>query len=199
MKRRRYGTHEVKTGKYKGSLHVVSKNYHTFHSELIFLSDYLHRRIIPTEHEETYMREIILDLQNILENEIEHVIRAQVKENPSEKSENFLKKIEEGFASFKSKFEWLRTKHLISTKEAEILEQIRLIRNSFTHSKPKLKRKKLKYFNKPLMTKNSMRKIFLQVDAILNNLRQITKRKSKWCTTPPGYIEEMNWPTIDKL
>jgi hypothetical protein len=197
-KPRRFGVHEVKKGKFKGHLHVSTEAYQLFFGELAYLSDYLKRRLAPLEPEEGYMREILLDLENILEFELEYAIKRHAKIKPSKRTAAFVNNIDEGFVSFKSKFEWARKRSIISADERDVMEEIRRLRNAFAHITPTPSRKRHKYFNKPLMTTESLRRMFLQVELVLRTLRKFSRRKAKWDTTPPGYCEEMGWPSLEQ-
>ena len=95
LRHKRFGVHEVTEGPRKGSLHVATKSYQSYFGELCFLQDYLNRRVLPTDPEEVSMREIILNLQNILEYEVEQLIRSR----PA--SRGFVRSIDEGYVSFK--------------------------------------------------------------------------------------------------
>lgn len=191
---KRFGFHEVKKGKFKGSLHVAPKCYKDFFSELNYLHDYLQRRVLPSEPEEILVRGILLDLQNIIEHEIEKLIEYYVQGNPTTRNQIFEKQIKNGFVSFKNKFEWLRSRNLLTDQERDIMEGIRILRNANIHARPQGKRLKSKYFGKPLLTRTSIRKMFLDVEKVLQKLRSQSGKKSTWGTVPPGYATEMKWP-----
>lgn len=196
MKRntRRFGVHEVKKGQHKGSLHVATEKYQAFSKELYFLSNYLDRRILPSEPEEIKIRNIILNIQNILEHEIEEAIKIYLKEKIDKKNLKFFKRLNEGYVSFKEKYDWLIKINIISKDTWEQLEQIRQIRNAFIHSRPAQKRIKYKYFNQPLMTLKTLRQIFCHAEKIRIQLIKITGNKiEKWPLIPPGYAYELNW------
>lgn len=194
LKNKRFGAHEVKKGKFKGSLHIATESYQNFFAELTCLHMYLESRLLPAEPEEVLMREILLDLQNILEHESEDLIRCYVRDHPTQRNQRFANQMDDGFASFKSKLEWLRKRSLITDDERGIMEEIRILRNAYTHARPNGKRPKLKYFGKSLLTRISLRRVFVDVESVLRKLRGQSGKKCKWRTVPPGYASEMNWP-----
>jgi hypothetical protein len=193
-KTRRFGARIVEKGKYKGCLHVSTETARKFRSELWFLCEYLNDKILPREPEELSMSQIILAMQNILEYEMEMLIKNYVSKNPSKKDVNFTNKVSEGYISFKAKFEWLKEKKLISGEQRNVMEEIRLLRNANVHMRPTNKRLRYKYSTKPLLTKESLRKIFLDVEKVLQKLRVQSGSKPKWDILPPGYATEMKWP-----
>ena len=194
QKNKRFGAHEVTKGKHKGDLHVSTESFQKYFSELIYLSSYLDRRLLPTEPEEVYMRGIILNFQNILEHESEELINHYVHSHPSTRNQQFKDKMDNGFMNFKCKFEWLYNKSLISDVERDIMEEIRILRNTNIHVRPSERRRRFKYFKKPLLTKTSTRKMFVDVEKVLQKLRMHSGRKVDWGILPPGYALEMNWP-----
>jgi len=191
---KRFGVHEVKKGQYKGSLHVATKKYQAFVGELYLFSGYLDRRILPSEPEEIEIRNIILNLQNILEHEIEEVLIKYLKDKTDKKNLKFFKKLNEDYVSFKEKYDWLLNKEIISEDTWEKLDHIRQLRNAFVHSRPYKKRIKYKYFNQPLLTLKTLRQIFCHAEKIRIQLIKYTgNKKGKWPLIPPGYAEELNW------
>jgi hypothetical protein len=155
--------------------------------------------LLPTEPEEVDIREILLSFQNILEYEADQLIQYYVRKNPSAKNTKFLKNIQQGYVSFKTKCEWLHKRRQITEDQTEVMEEIRRNRNEVAHSKPKSKRVRLEYFRKALLTKDSLRRMFLEVEDVLQALRRRVSRTCAWRTTPPGYTEEMKWPALDEL
>ena len=190
---RRFGAREVTKGKWKGSLHVAPSSYTTFLGQLVYLADYFNRRLLPLEPEDVSMARIISNLQNLLEYELELLIEHYVAADKSKKNETFLKRIQSGFVSFKSKFAWAHAKKLISKDEYDIMEQIRLIRNKQVHARPTTKRIRYKYFDKQLVTRAAVAQLFKDANKIVLRLRSISKNPEKWPVIPPGYAEEMGW------
>ena len=192
-KNKRFGIHEVKEGEFKDCLHVATKSYQKFKCELGYLCDYLNRRVLPKQPEEQLMSQTLLSLQNILEYESEELIRHYIKNNQTKRNLKFEKEMKNGFVSFKSKFEWLKKKFLITQDEYNIMDEIRLLRNSHIHVRPSHRRSRHKYFKKPLLTIKSLRRMFMDVEKVLKNLRRESGNKLKWGILPAGYASEMKW------
>lgn len=190
---KRFGAHEVTKGKRKGSLHVAPNSYTAFLGQLSLLENYLNSRLLPQDPEEVHITTIILNLQNVLEYELELVMASFVTTNNSKKNQSFLKKIQSGFVSFKLKFEWAYSKKLVSKSEYDVMEQIRLIRNEQIHARPTTRRVRYKYFDKQLMTRAAIARLFTDVDNIVLRLRSISGNAERWPVIPPGYAEEMGW------
>jgi len=190
---RRFGTHEVTRGKWKGKLHVATHAYTTFVGQLVYLANYLNRCLLPQEPEEVYGTTIILNLQNVLEYELELAIAGYVSANKTEKNKSFMQKINSGFVSFKNKFEWALANKLITKNERDVMEQIRSIRNDQVHTRPKAKRTKYKYFGKSLLTRNAIEQLFTDVNKLVVKLRSVSGNKEEWPVIPPSYAEEMGW------
>jgi len=191
---KRFGFHEVTAGKHKGSLHYAGERYIKFLGELGLLSSYLERRIVPAEPEEVYMRSIILNLQNVLEQESEELIRFFVRGHGSNRMKKIVRAIDEGFVSFGSKSKWLKDNGLIDAGDLNILEEIRILRNNLVHSRPRESRVRYKYGGVALLTSTSIRNIFTDTECVLQKLRSRYGADSKWGTIPPGYASEMGWP-----
>jgi hypothetical protein len=183
----------VTEGKWKGGLHVAPSAYTAFMGQLWYLEMYLTSRLLPQDPEEIFVATIILNLQNVVEYELELVIADYVRTNKSEKTKSFLKQIQSGFVSFKTKFEWALTKQLITSSEWDVMEQIRTIRNDQIHARPTTKRVKYKYFEKQLLTRAGIAHLFTDVNNLVVRLRSISGNKEKWPVIPPGYAEEMGW------
>jgi hypothetical protein len=192
-KNKRFGAHVVKKGKFKGCLHVAAESFPKFHGELVYLCDYLNRRVLPKEPEEQEMSQILLALQNVLEYESEKLIRHYVENHQTRCNLEFVEKMEDGFVSFKSKFDWLRRKSLITYGQVNIMEQIRLLRNAHIHVRPISTRQRYKYFNKTLLTTTSLRRMFLDVEKVLQKLRNQSGNQPEWGILPPRYASEMKW------
>lgn len=190
---RRFGAHEVTAGKRRGSIQVAPSSYMSFIGELSHLEMYLNTRLLPQEPEEAYMARILLNLQNILEYELELVIAQFVAENSSRRNQDFLDSILTGFVSFKKKFGWAHSKRLLTKREYDVMEEIRKIRNTQTHSRPTLKRIKHKYFDNSLISRAALIGLFTDVNNIVLKLRTLSGNSEKWEIIPPGYAKEMGW------
>lgn len=190
----RFGVHEVQRGPRKGSLHYAGDRYVRFLGELAFIVQYLEHRLVPTEPEEAHMRSILLDAQNILEYESEELIRHYVKSHSSERYKRFVKAIDEGFVSFRSKYDWLRAKRLIGDEEWSVLDEIRVLRNSLAHARPAEHRVRYRYRGVALLTRTSIRNLLTDTECVLRKLRDRYGAASKWGMVPPGYASEMGWP-----
>jgi hypothetical protein len=191
---RRFGAHEVKRGPFKGGIHHSTKRYSEFSGELAYLSTYLPRRLLPLEPEEFTMQGIILILQNLIEHELEQLIVHVVQDGKSIEDRKFLQRIIDGHVSFKTKYEWLQSRTLIDKNDCIILEEVRVLRNNFVHTRPTEGRRRHCYRGFPLLTKHSNRKLFTDVEMTLQRIRGRSGRSSRWMTVPPGYAQELNWP-----
>jgi hypothetical protein len=98
-----------------------------------------------------------------------------------------------GFVSFKTKFEWALAKKLITKNESDVMEQIRSIRNEQIHARPTTNITKWKYFDKQLLTRAAIVRLFTDVDSLVLRLRSRSGNTEKWPVIPPGYAEEMDW------
>jgi len=164
--------------------------YRDFHSELTYLTNYLDRRILPAEREEVEMRSALVNLANALDNELELIIKNVVKRNQSKDGGKLVDRIENGFCSFKIKFEWVFKKGLITKEQRDMMEEIRILRNTLTHYRRSKKRPKYTYKDLPLMCGVSLRNLFLDCNSLLISLKNISGNKIKWDIIPPGYAEE---------
>jgi hypothetical protein len=198
IERRRFGAHEVKKGPFEGGIHHATKRYFQFSGELSYFLTYLSHRLSPSEPEEITMQGIILILQNLLEHECERSIAHVVKTGGVERDREFQKRIAEGYVSFRTKYEWLRARELIDQSAFHILEEVRVVRNAFVHTRPTQGRRRLRYRGFPLLTQRSIRKLFIDVELTLRKIREITGRSSRWMTVPPGYASELAWPAEDQ-
>lgn len=196
LNNRRFGAHEVATGRYKGTHHVGTKAHKIFFGEIVYLNDYLNRRLHPKEPEEVLVATIVLNLQSILEYELELVIANFVDANKTTENQAFLEEIFNGFKAFKVKFEWAFKRGLITDDDYNVMEQIRLIRNRQTHARPEFKRTKLQYFGKSLLTRKTIVKIFTDVNGLTQKLRRTSGSKDRWPIIPPRYAEEMGWVSV---
>jgi hypothetical protein len=196
---KRFGVYEVKAGKYKGGLHVSTKKYQEYHGELLYLCDYLNRRILPLEPEELNMTILLINLVNVLDTEMEKIIEQYYVKNPSRKAQEITRRIKEGFVSFKEKFDFLFDKKLIDINQYYIMEDLRKLRNKHTHYRCLKTRPKFRYLNQPLMTKRSLRNIFIDCAFVLRNLRKLSANKTRWHIIPPGYAEELNWGNLQDI
>src|SRR5258707_15396041 len=105
------------------------KRYVQFHWKLAVLNHYFDSWLLPREPEEATMTRVILALQDILERETEFAIAVEASRSPNRKDRDFHSNIQRGYGSFKSKFEWLFNKDLISGADKNVMEEIRRIRN----------------------------------------------------------------------
>lgn len=195
-KSKRFCSHGVKKGKFKGSLHISTESYQKYIGEICYLTYYLDRRMLPADPEEVSMTRILINLTNIFDNEMELIIKKYYKKNPSKKGDKLVKKIKEGFVSFKEKFTWLSSHKLIDNVQYDIMEDLRVLRNKHTHYRFSSKRPKFKYLNYPLMTKKSLRNIFIDCNFLLKHLEKISGKRAEWQIIPPGYAEELNWGNL---
>jgi len=193
-KARRFGAHPVKSGQFKGSLQVASTSYTKFFSELQYLNDYLNRRLLPKEPEDVNMQGIITNLQNLLEHASEELIRHYVWKQGTRREQRFLHQIDDGYVTFKSKYDWLLARNLIDQGCWYVMDEIRCLKNDYVHARPNSARTRSQYQGFPLLTKRSVRKLFVDVELTLRKVRQASSRSSKWQTVPPGFASEMGWP-----
>jgi hypothetical protein len=75
-----------------------------------------------------------------------------------------------------------------------VFEEVRRLRNDYVHRRPATKRHRFRYRGHPLLTKDSVRRLFVDVELILRTLRTQSGRYCDWATIPQGYASEMNWP-----
>jgi hypothetical protein len=100
-------------------------------------------------------------------------------------------RIEEGYASFKEKFKWLRDKDLISKTDYDVMDEIREIRNKHAHWRPSATRRKLKYFGIPLMTRKALSQILMDVQPIVEKLRGVSGSRETLAVIPwPGFFDK---------
>lgn len=194
VRRRRFGSFRVRSGPFSGSLHVSSKVYQEFFGELLHLHTYLNHRLLPTEPEEVEMQGILTQLQNLLEHESEELIRHYTRNGGAPAEGQFCKRIDEGYVSFKAKCDWLVAQSLITQSDWEVMDEVRRLRNDYVHTRPSAQRRRFSYRGFPLLTRRSIRQLFVDVELILRKLRSSTGRASKWMTIPPAYASELGWP-----
>jgi hypothetical protein len=190
---KRYGAHVVERGKYKGALHAATRASQRFRGELLVVDNYLDTWVLPQEPEEATMMRIILNLQNIMEHEIELAIASTAERSEKEKDKRFQERIEQGFVSFKSKFQGLSKRRLITETEADVMEEIRRVRNEQIHSRPTEKRRKLKYFDSPLLTRKALERILLDVQPLVGKLCRISGTAKQRAIIPPHFFDEDQW------
>ncbi len=188
-KSRRFGVHAL-----KGGLQVATRRYREFHRELTYLYHYLNARLLPAEPEEVQMAGVVSNLQNILEHEAEELIRTCIGTRGTAKERAFLKTMNDGYVSFKSKCDWLLDRELISGSDWNVMDEVRILRNDFAHARPKSSRRRLEYKRYSLLTLRSLRQLLVDVEGVLRRLRERSGRKSDWMTVPPGFATEMGWP-----
>lgn len=192
-KPRRFGARKVTKGSHAGALHVSTKQYQSFFSELAYLHDYLNRRLLPTEPEQVQMLGVLTNLQNLLEHESEELIEHYVAHQGTAQQQ-FQTRVESGYVSFKSKCDWLLARSLITQDDRDVMEEVRILRNAFVHRRPTRGRRRFHYRGFPLLTQRSLRRMFVEVEQTLQAIRRRCGRSSKWATVPPGFASELNWP-----
>ncbi len=193
-KTRRFGAQPVEDGAFEGSLHVATETYRRFFSELVYFHNYLNRRLLPEETEEVIMQGILTNMQNLLEHESEELIRHYAQQQGTVEDQQFQRRMDHGYVSFKSKCDWLRARSLIDQNEWEVMDEVRRLRNEYAHARPTPNRRRFRYRIFPLLTQRSLRKLFVDVELVLRKLRLSSGRASEWPTVPPGYASEMGWP-----
>lgn len=193
LRAKRYGAHVVERGKYRGALHVATRASQRFRGELLVLDHYLDTWVLPQEPEDARMTRIILTLQNILEHEIESAISAFAASRGEHQVKQFQNSIEQGYVSFKSKFEWLFKKVLITEAEQKVMDEIRKIRNEQVHSRSTKTRRKLKYLGTALLTRKAVRQIVLDVQQLVDKLRGISGSKETRGIIPPRFFDDEQW------
>jgi hypothetical protein len=162
-----------------------------FRSALEMLNDHFDNSLLPREPEEGAMTRVILALQNILEYEIELAIAVAASRSSEPGDRNFQRRIEEDYVTFKSKFEWLWNKGLISHTDTKVMDKIREIRNEHIHWRPSATRRKLKYFETPLLTRKAVQQILMDVQPIVEKLRGISGSRETLPVIPwPGFFDE---------
>jgi hypothetical protein len=149
--------------------------------------------LLPTEPEEVLIQSVLANLQNIIELEVEALItKTSEQEHPRPR---ILQRMENGFVSVKSKTEWILARGLMSEDGFKITEEIRKLRDAFVHVRPAERRNRFKYFDRALLTQVSIRRLFVDAECILHDLREKTGRENTWQTVPPDYAEELGWPS----
>lgn len=193
LRAKRFGARLVERGKRAGALHVATRGWQRFRGELLVLDDYLNTWVLPQESEDTRMARIILNLQNILEHESELAISSLAKRSGNAKDQQFEEKLEQGYFSFKSKFEWLFGKAVITESDKRVMDEIRRIRNEQVHSRPTERRPKYKYFDIPLMTRKALRQLLIDVQPLVAKLRSASGSKDTRGIIPPRFFDEAEW------
>lgn len=191
----RFGVHEVRKGPFAKELHVATRQYHNFFSELTQLHGYLNNRLMPTEPEEVAMFGILANLQNLLEHESETLIKHYAALHGNAKEQQFAASFSAGFVSFRCKFDWLLARALITQEQWDTMEEIRRLRNDHMHARPCAIRCRHTYRGFPLLTQRSVRRMFVEVELVLRALREKSGQEVQWSTVPPGYASELRWQT----
>jgi hypothetical protein len=93
------------------------------------------------------------------------------------RTSTFDAKLEQGHLSFKSKFEWLFGKAVITESDRRVMDEIRRIRNEQVHSRPTGRRPKYKYSGIPLMTRKALRQLLIDVQPLVEKLRRTSGSK----------------------
>jgi hypothetical protein len=191
-RRRRFEGRPIE-GLKNATSHRLTRKYLQFYGALDLLNDHFDNWLLPREREEVAMTRIILALQNILEYETEHVIAVVASRSSNPRDRDFQRKIEEGYVGFKSKFEWLRKRGLISQADEKVMDEIRDIRNNHAHWRPSAARRKLKYFEVQLMTRKAVQQILMNVQPIVEKLRGISGSKETLTVIPwPSFFDEID-------
>jgi hypothetical protein len=194
---KRFISKQVKSGPFKGSIHVAPARHLKFIGQLDYLQTYLSHRLLPTDPEDEKMQGIVILLQNLLEHEAELLIKYYVTRGGRRKEMAFQKEIENGYVAFKTKMDWLLKRKLIQQTEWDVMEEVRCLRNAYAHSRPTERRKRYHYRGFQLLTNRSIRRLFIDTELVLRVIRSQSGRQSDWMTIPPGYASEMGWPTAD--
>jgi hypothetical protein len=169
----------------------LTDRYLQFYGALEMLNHHFDNWLLPREPEETAMTRVILALQDILEYEAELVIAVFASRSSSPRDRKLQSKIEEGYASFKEKFTWLRDSGVISEADENVMEEIRKIRNKHAHWRPSATRRKVKYFDTALLTRKALRQIFMDVQPIVEKLRGISGSTETLAVIPwPGFFDK---------
>jgi hypothetical protein len=170
----------------------IRKPYLKFFWALESLNYHFDNWLLPREREEVAMTRVILALQNILEYESELAIALIASRSSNPRDRHFQTRIEGGYVSFKSKFEWLLRKRLISKTDYDVMDEIRNIRNEHIHWRPSVTRRKLKYLDHgPLLTRKAVKQILLDVQPIVEKLRGISGSRETLSVIPwRGFFDE---------
>jgi len=159
-----------------------------------YLDIYFDNRLLPREPEEAAMMRIILSVQNILEYESELAIAVVTSQSSNPRDHHFQSRIKGGYVTFKSKYEWLLKKNLILKPDYDVMDVIREIRNEHVHWRPSVTRRKLKYFETPLLTRRAVKQMLLDAQPIVVKLRVISGSREVFGLYPPGYWDEVPVP-----
>ena len=146
---KRFGAHEVVKGKFSGGVHVAPGSFYQFTGELNYLSNYLNNRLLPFDPEERSMQLILINCANLIDYEAENSIKYFVEKDPISSNVKYWKSIEDGFVTLKSKTDWMLKRKIILKSDRDIIEEIRVLRNSHVHTFPTEKRQKYLYRGKP--------------------------------------------------
>jgi hypothetical protein len=169
----------------------LRKPYLKFFIALEMLNHHFDNLLLPHEPEEAAMTRVILALQNILEYEIELVIAVVTSRSSNPRDRKLQSRIEEDYASFKDKFQWLLDKALISKTDYDVMEEIRKIRNKHAHWRPSATRRKLKYFDTALLTHKAVRQILMDVQPIVEKLRGVSGSRETLAVIPwPDFFDK---------
>jgi Domain of unknown function (DUF4145) len=189
---KRFGAHPVESGPFEGALHVSTRRFRRFRGELLVLENHLDSWLLPQDPEEVRMTRIILMLQNVLEHMTEFAIYAVASRSSNPEDRQFHNSIIEGYRSFKSKFEWLFNKGLITETHKNVMDEIRKIRNEQVHSRPSSKRQKLTYFDTALLTRKAIEQMLLDVQPLVEKLGRISGVTAP-SVIPPRFFDEDEW------
>ena len=193
---RRFTGREVKSGPFKGSIHIASTRHLTFIGQLELLRSHLSHTLLPTDPEDLAIQGILVLLQNLLEYESEILI-ALYTQKATSKERKFQQQIDRGYVSFKAKMDWLLARRLIGKSEWKVMEEVRRLRNAYAHSRPTERRTRYRYRGFPLLTNRSIKRLFVDTELVLRVIRSGAGRQSQWMIVPPAYASEMGWSAAD--
>jgi len=151
-------------------IHVPPDRYYRFIGKLENLLMHLESKILGYLPEEKSLRLIFINLLIILDNDLTYVITQKIKTSSVLKDKKILSSIKKNTLSFKSKVEYAKKEQLITQKDFLILDQIRKIRNFFSHKYQNIPREKQKYFDKNVLLDSTIKKIFLDCNKIHQKL-----------------------------
>ena len=86
---RRFRKSEVKSGPFKGSLHIAPNRYVNFVGEINLLHAYLAHRLLPTDPEDITLQGILVLLQNLLEHKFRDFDHRLCQEEGNAKGKGF--------------------------------------------------------------------------------------------------------------
>ena len=137
---------------------------------------------------------VLANLANLLEHGCEELIQHSGTRQRNAKDQQFVTRISNGYVSFKSKYDWLIARSLVTQDQWDVMEEIRRLRNIYVHARPRARRLRHNYRGFPLLSQRSIRRMFVEVEVVLRAMRaKAGKKRLKWATVPPGYASEQRW------